>query len=154
MLVNCKNGVSSYEVARDLGVTQKSAWFMLHRLRYALANRGFVIKSKIGDGGKGSGAVEVDETFIGGKAKNMHKSRRQAINKTRSEISISEDRYPGKTAVMGMLDRELRQVRAKVVPNVKRETLQAEILKEVRFGSKVFTDERGCLRQAASSLCA
>ncbi len=113
---------------------------MLHRLRYALANRGFVIKSKIGDGGKGSGAVEVDETFIGGKAKNMHKSRRQAINKTRSEVAYSDHQFPGKTVVMGMLDRELRQVRASVVPNVKRETLQSEILKEVRFGSKVYTD--------------
>src|SRR3954469_8666256 len=70
MLVNCKNGISSYEVARDLGITQKSAWFVLQRLRLAL-QQGSVMK--IG----GSGApVEVDETFVGGKARNMHKSKK------------------------------------------------------------------------------
>jgi hypothetical protein len=70
MLCNCKNGISSYELSRDLGVSQKAAWFMLQRLRLALQDGGIV---KIG----GSGAeVEVDETFIGGKARNMHKNRR------------------------------------------------------------------------------
>src|SRR5437868_15542037 len=64
MLVNCKNGISSYEIARDLGITQKSAWFMLHRLRLAVHNKSF---EKI------AGHVEIDETFIGGKARNMHK---------------------------------------------------------------------------------
>src|SRR5277367_1829212 len=67
LLVNCKNGVSSYEIARDLGITQKSAWFMLQRLRLALQVRDFSSK-KAGDDG---GEVEVDETFIGGKARNM-----------------------------------------------------------------------------------
>ena len=66
MIANCKNGISSYEVGRALGVTQKSAWFMLHRIRLAMQDRSFV---KLG----GSGSeVEVDETFIGGKARNMH----------------------------------------------------------------------------------
>lgn len=70
MLINCKNGVSSYEIAKDLGITQKSAWFVLHRLRFALRDRSF---TKLGGG---SGPVEVDETFIGGNLQNMHKEKR------------------------------------------------------------------------------
>jgi transposase-like protein len=138
MLVNDKNGVSSWELHRALGVTQKTAWFMLHRIRAALKTGGFV---KLG--GTGGGPVEVDETFVGGKAVNMHKSRRIALQKARSEVrnSSSTGKYPGKTAVMGLLDRDMRQVRAKVVPNVKRETLQSEILREVSPGSAVYTDE-------------
>jgi transposase-like protein len=69
LLVNCKNGVSSYEIARDLGITQKSAWFVLHRLRLALKARDF---GKLGGEG---GPVEMDETFVGGKIKNMHASK-------------------------------------------------------------------------------
>ena len=128
MLVNDKNGVSSYELHRAIGVTQKSAWFMLHRLRLALKN-----KSLFKLGGDDGGPVEVDETFIGGKLKNMHKDAKVRYEKRGGSH--------GKTVVMGMLDRELRQVRAKVVPNVKRETLQREVLREVKFGSKVYTDE-------------
>lgn len=109
MLVNCKNGVSSYEVARDLGITQKSAWFVLHRLRLALQG-GSIDKL----GGPGS-EVEIDETFIGQKAKNMHKSRKLRINQARSEMRNSEvvapSRYMGKTPVQGFLDRETRKVR-------------------------------------------
>lgn len=71
LVANCKNGVSSYEVARDLGITQKSAWFMLHRIRLAMQRGSFV---KLG--GDGS-EVEVDETFIGGKARNMHLSEKK-----------------------------------------------------------------------------
>lgn len=127
MLVNCKNGISSYEVARDLGVTQKTAWFMLHRLRLALQDRSF---TKLGGSG---GPVEVDETFVGGKAKNMHKDRRIAYN-------AAGGNFKAKTVVMGMLDRDLRKVRATVVPNVKRETLQAQVLKQIKHGSTVFTD--------------
>ncbi len=127
LLVNCKNGVSSYELAKDLGVNQKSAWFMLHRLRLALKNNSLF---KLGGD---TGPVEVDETFIGGQKKNMH-----ADKKVRYEARGGAS---GKTVVMGLLDRELRQVRAKVVPNVKRETLQNEVLREVRHGSKVYTDE-------------
>jgi len=138
LLVNCKNGISSYEVSRDLGVTQKTAWFMLHRLRLVLkAGGGFMFGS--GEGGE----VEVDETFVGGKAINQHKSRRIALQKARTEVPAwkAVDRYPGKTAVMGLLDRETRQVRAKVIPNVRRETLQNEILNNVNRGSAIYTDQ-------------
>jgi transposase-like protein len=136
MLVNDKNGISSWELHRALKVTQKTAWFMLHRIRAALKSGGF---EKLGTTG---GPVEVDETFVGGKVQNMHKNRRIAMQKARSELRNSEvSGRVGKTVVMGMLDRELRQVRCKVVPNAKRETLQNEILREVSPGSKVYTDE-------------
>src|ERR1017187_3537559 len=72
MLLACKNGVSSWELHRALGVSQKTAWFMLHRLRLALKTESFAFKV----GGKDSGGVEVDETFVGGKLKNMHRDRR------------------------------------------------------------------------------
>jgi transposase-like protein len=137
MLVNCKNGVSSYEVHRAIGVTQKSAWFMLHRLRYALQQPETKShKDQIG----GFSPVEVDETFIGGKVKNMHKSRQLKLRQLRNEVN-RPDHYMGKTVVMGMLDRKLRKVRAAVVPNTKRDTLQAHILQEIFPGSKVYTDE-------------
>jgi len=131
MLVNDKNGMSSWELHRALGVTQKSAWFMLHRIRAALKTGGFGAKYKLG--GPDSGPVEVDETFIGGKLSNMHKDRKGRYNATRGAH--------GKAIVMGLLDRDLRQVRAKVVPDVKRETLQAEVLREVKHGSVVYTDD-------------
>lgn len=136
LIVNCKNGVSSHEIARALKVTQKSAWFMLHRIRLALQDGSF---AKFGPD---SGPVEVDETFVGGKVKNMHKSRRIALQRARSEIrNVDSPGHVGKTIVMGLLDRSLRQVRAKVVPNVKRDTLQREVLEAVEHGSRVYTDE-------------
>jgi transposase-like protein len=125
MLTNCKNGISSYEVARDLGVSQKTAWFILHRLRLVLRSK---YAGKIG----GNEPIEVDETFVGGAAKNMHRSRRIALKE-----GLKGDH---KTIVMGMLDRESRQVRAQVIPNVKRETLQNAILSQVEGGSTVYTD--------------
>jgi transposase-like protein len=128
MLINCKNGVSSYEIAKAIGVTQKSAWFVLHRLRFALRDRSF---TKLG--GTESGPVEVDETFIGGALKNMHKAKRARYD------MIAGNK--GKTIVMGMLDRDIRKVRAKVIPNTKRDTLQKEILNTIKYGSKVYTDE-------------
>ncbi len=138
LIVNCKNGVSSYEIARDLKVTQKTAWFMLHRIREAMSNRKFGF-SKIGSNDGGSG-VEVDETFVGGKFANMHKSKKVELQRIRSEQREAE-LHIGKTIVMGMLDRDLRHVRANVIPNVTRETLQAAVLKHVKHGSNVFTDE-------------
>jgi transposase-like protein len=118
MLVNCKNGVSSYEIHRATGMGQKAAWFVLQRLRHVLNET-----AKLG------GTVEIDECFIGGKPKNMHLSRRQAIGQT-----------DHKTAVMGFVDRETRQARAQVIPNAKRDTLQKAILERVGFGATVYTD--------------
>jgi transposase-like protein len=131
MLVNDKNGISSYELHRAIGVTQKTAWFMLHRIRLAVKTNAFGVPFKFG--GEGGGPVEIDETFVGGQLKNMHKERKLRYQKRGGSH--------GKTIVQGFLDRELRQVRAKVVPNVKRETLQAEVLREVKHGSQVYTDE-------------
>ena len=133
ILANSKNGVSSYELGRTLGIRQTTAWFMLHRIREAMKN-----KSLFKLGGSG-GEIEADETYIGGKAKNMHKSRKLKLQQIRGEERRG-DIYLGKTAVQGILDRDLRQIRCKVVPNVRRETLQGEILKQVRYGSKVYTD--------------
>ena len=90
LIVNCKNGISSYEVARDLGVTQKSAWFMMHRVRLALTAGSF---------DKLSGEVEADETYIGGKARNMSKYRRTKKGNSQHRSMA------GQVAVMGLLDR-------------------------------------------------
>ena len=127
MLVNCKNGISSYEVGRDLGLTQKSAWFVLHRLRYALQ-----VGSLVKLGGPGS-EVEVDETFIGGKARNMH------IGSARRR-KLDPRGIGGKTEVLGMLDRK-GEVRATVIPNRKRPVLHGEINKHVEPGSAIYTDD-------------
>jgi transposase-like protein len=120
MLSSSKNGVSSYELSRALGVTQKSAWFMLHRIRTAMKE-----EHKHTMGSHWGNPIEVDETFIGGKPHNKHLGKRQRKDKA---------------IVMGMLNRETRQIRAKVIPNVKRETLQNEILQHIGFNAHVFTD--------------
>lgn len=132
LICNCRNGISSYEVARDLGVTQKSAWFMMHRIRLAMKNGSFM---KFGGPG---GEVEVDEAFIGGKFKNMHSRKRNKIIRI---SGVSAGPSLNKTAVMGILDRDLRQVRATVVPSTSRKVLQDEVLKNVEHGTNVFTDE-------------
>ena len=133
MLISCKNGISSYEIHRHLGVSQKAAWFMLHRLRLVLKTG--TMGTKLG--GTESGGVEVDETFVGGKLKNMHRDRRARF----AAQSGHTGGATGKTIVMGMLDRDERKVRASVVPNVKRETLQNEVLNNVKYGSAVYTDD-------------
>jgi len=130
MVANCKNGVSSWEIHRSLGVTQKTAWFMLHRIRLGMRNTEFVgWRPKLGGPDT---EVEVDETFVGGQKKNMHKDK-----KVRYE---AKGGAYGKAVVQGILDREARKVRAKVMPDVRRETLQSEILKQVKYGTKVYTD--------------
>jgi transposase-like protein len=131
MLVNCKNGISSHELARALGITQKSAWFILHRIRQVLKEGGFGKRTKVG-GGPGS-EVEVDESFIGGKSINMHKARRIRYEQMGG--------HHGKTIVQGFLDRDARRIRATVIPNVKRDILQNEVLKNVKYGSAVYTDD-------------
>jgi transposase-like protein len=125
LLIGCKNGVSSYEIHRDLGVTQKSAWFMLHRLRLAMRESGF---NKIGGEGR---EVEADETFIGGKVENMHKSSRAKITKFNNW---------GKTPVLGLLERE-GHVRAAVAPNRKKRHIQPNIIANVEPGTKLYTDD-------------
>jgi transposase-like protein len=134
MICNCKNGISSWELHRSIGVTQKTAWFMLHRIRDALKdNRSFKL------GGEDGGPVESDETFVGPNPYKMHRNRRNALKQRRGQ-EMRGDAYLGKTVVFGVLDRELRKVRTKVIPNVKRETLQNEILNNVHRGSQVYTD--------------
>jgi transposase-like protein len=129
MEVNCKNSISSYELHRAAGITQKSAWFLLHRLRFAIKNNSF---EKIG--GKGE-IVEADETFVGGLSRNMHKSKRAKLRGTGAV---------DKTPVMGLLARHTEDspsyIRAKVLPNVQRATLHDVIHKNVEPGSQVFTD--------------
>ncbi len=122
LIINCKNGISSYELARDLKVTQKSAWFMLHRIRLAMQSGTF---EKLG------GEVEADETFIGGKARNMHVAQR----KRRITGTGTKD----KIAVMGILERG-GKIRTVVVPNRRRSALQGEIRKHVEAGAALYTD--------------
>jgi transposase-like protein len=124
MLTNCKNGVSSYEIARDVKVTQKSAWFMLQRIRLAMQDEFF--------GSKLGGEVEVDETFIGGKARNMHLSER----KRRITGTGGKD----KTAVMGIYERESGKVRASVIPSRRKQVLQEQVRKHVTAGAALYSD--------------
>ncbi len=126
MLTNCKNGISSYEVARDLKVTQKTAWFMMHRIRLALQDEFFGAKLG-GDGGE----VEVDETFIGGKARNMHVSKRLR--------RITGTGGKDKTAVVGIMERG-GKIRTAIVPNRRKSSLQAEVRKHVEAGAALYTD--------------
>jgi transposase-like protein len=132
MLSNCKNGISSWEVSRAVGVTQKTAWFMLQRGRLAMQDEMY--------GGKIGGEVEVDETYIGGKARNMHKGRRE-----RAFPGGIVGGPTGKTGVQGFLQRG-GKVRAEVINNSRKETLVPNIQKHVDEGSTVFTDEHGAYK--------
>jgi transposase-like protein len=127
LVVNCKNGISSCEVARDLGITQKSAWFLDHRIRRALHEGSFE---------KFSGQCEADETFIGGKARNMHADVRAR--------KITGTGGKDKAAVMGILERSTDEkhstVRAAVIPSRKKKALQGEVRKHVEAGSALYTD--------------
>lgn len=120
MIVNAKNGVSSYEVARALGVTQKTAWFMLHRIRLAM-QEGTVEKL--------SGQVEVDETYVGGKAENMHKGKRPNFAEGETNKAI----------VVGFLERG-GMIRTQVVGDTSRYTLQNAVKANVERGTRVLTD--------------
>jgi len=124
MLVNCKNGISSWEIHRAMGITQKSAWFMLQRARLAMQDEL--------TGGMLGGNVEVDETFIGGKARNMHRSRKIKAN--------IQGPQKGKVVVLGMLERNGR-VRASVVPDRTKPVIQEHVRGNVDAGSTIFSDE-------------
>jgi transposase-like protein len=124
MIANCKNGISSWELHRALGVSQKAAWFMLHRIRLAMQDDL--------TGGNLGGDVEIDETFIGGKARNMHKDRKlranvQSVNK-------------GKVVVLGMMERQ-GTVRASVVPDRSKPVIREHVRNNVERGSTLFSDE-------------
>ena len=131
MITSCKNGASSYEVHRAVGVTQKTAWFMVHRIRLAMQTGSFMKKM--------GGEVEVDETYIGGKARNMHRS---ALAKRVAEFATprtGRNQTTGKVAVMGLLERH-GEVRTMVVANTKRRLLHGEVTKHVEAGSTVYSD--------------
>lgn len=128
LIVNCKNGISSYELARDLKVTQKTAWFMLHRIRLAMQTRDF---------NKMNGEIEADETYIGGKARNMHKGKHKRVIKGTGGM--------GKVAVSGLLerhgpDKKHSTVRAEVVGSVRKGILHERIRDNVEAGSALYTD--------------
>jgi len=123
LLANCKNGISSYELAKDVKVTQRSAWFMLQRIRYAMHT---------GSINKMTGTVEADETFIGGKARNMHFGKRAEKIRGRGPM--------GKAIVFGLLDRETGEVRTTVVDGRKKHHLHGHIRANVAPGSELNTD--------------
>lgn len=128
MLVNCKNGMSSHELGRALGITQKSAWFMWQRIRKALPDEFF--GSKLGGNG---GELEVDETYIGGKARNMHQSRKRLLTGR-----VQDD----KTTVVGFLERG-GKVRTEIATDRLKTTLQPMVQKHVRAGAALYTDAHG-----------
>jgi transposase-like protein len=125
MLCNCKNGVSSMEIHRSLGVTQKTAWFMLQRLRLAMKDPFYTSKL----GGESTG-VEVDETFIGGKARNMHNER-----KARLTGRIDDD----KTVVVGFMERG-GKVRTQIVDKRRKYNMQPLVREHVEAGAALYTD--------------
>jgi hypothetical protein len=123
MLGNCKNGISSYEIAGDLAVTQKTAWFLLHRIRLVMQS-GSLEKQLCG-------TVEADETFVGGKSKNMHLDRRAH--------EIAGHGPVGKAIVMGLFERH-GEARVKVMATRRKKDVHAEVRKHVEPGSNVYTD--------------
>ncbi|HTM25701.1 MAG TPA: IS1595 family transposase [Vicinamibacterales bacterium] len=128
LLANAKNGISSYELHRAIGVTQKTAWFLLHRIRLAMQSQSFA---------KMSGEVELDETFIGGKARNMHHTKRERMGITQGKSMA------GKVAVLGLLERHSAkgsQIRLAQIPNNKRRHLMPHIMQHVERGTTVHTD--------------
>jgi transposase-like protein len=137
LLTNCKNGISSYELARALGVTQKTAWFMLARLRMALHLED--------DRTQFTGHIEADETYIGGKARFMHIGKRKRLEAGRP-TSLKGRSQRGKVAVMGLLARHGEsghsEVRTFIVPNVRRHHLDNNIRRHVELGSEatIYTD--------------
>jgi transposase-like protein len=127
LIANARNGVSSHEVGRSIGVTQKTAWFMMHRIRLAMQDGTFR---------KFSGEVEADETYIGGKARNMHPERRARAMGNRVAG------FTGKTAVLGVIERD-GEVRAEVVEETSKRWIDPKVRGYVEAGSAIFTDAHG-----------
>lgn len=127
LIVGCKNGISSYELHRGLGVTQKTAWFMNHRIRLALKESGF---NKLGGDGR---MVEADETFVGGKIQNMHR-------KSKRKLNAANDGNWGKAVVLGLLERD-GGVRAAVAPTRKHYEVHKHVMANLEPGSTLLTDE-------------
>lgn len=131
-ITNCKNGISSYELARAVGVTQKTAWFMNHRIRLAMQGD---------DGGTLDGNVEVDETYIGGKARNMNRQQRERVLNGRSK----KNAWAGKVVVMGLLQRHSERGQSKVrtfpITGLRRRAMTERVSKNVEDGSTVYTDQ-------------
>jgi transposase-like protein len=134
LLANSKNGISSYELARGIGVTQKTAWFMLSRIRLAMQTRSFK---------KFSGTVEADETFIGGKRANMHKSKQQRVAPTTGTVHMQ--------AVLGMLERKRGEKHSRVtlrhVKNTRKHVLDGHIRESVEKGTDLYTDAHPTYRR-------
>ena len=135
MLCNCKNGISSCEIASALGITQKSAWFMMHRIRKAMHDESLT---------KLSGEVEADETFIGGKARNMHVGKRQR--------RITGTGTKDKVAVMGILERG-GQVRTTVVANRKKTALKLKLGSMLKLARRCIPMRCFLLQRAGRGLC-
>jgi transposase-like protein len=130
LLASCKNGISSYEVGRALGVTQRTAWFMMHRIRSAVQESSSM---KLPNSGA---PVEIDETFIGGKARNMHKGKRQRLSRAAGGLRGGN----AKSIVMGMLQRG-GKVKAMVIPERKLPIVQQIVRDCVEPGCEIHTDE-------------
>ena len=127
LVTNCKNGISSWEIHRAVKVTQKTAWFMLHRIRLAMQDKPIT---------KLSGTVEADETFIGGKAFNMHKSK---LAKLKAEGRSLKAGGAGKAIVMGLLERH-GEARVKVTPHARAFQVRTNLIENVEKGTKIYTD--------------
>jgi len=127
MLVNCKNGVSSWEIHRAVGVTQKTAWFMLQRGRLAMQSGSLT---------KMSGTIEADETFVGGKLINMHLDKQTRLRMGKKRTGGTE----GKAVVMGLLDRNTREARVKVTPNNRAYHVRMNVIEHIEKGSTVYSD--------------
>lgn len=139
LIVNCKNGISSYEVGKAIGITQKSAWHMMHRIRRAMRDNSFL---------EMSGEVEADETYVGGIARNMHSRRRNRM--------FRDGLFDTKTIVMGLLERHRTDkahstVRKKVLSTASRTTLRNAVMESVEPGSKLYTDEHVGYKSLAES---
>lgn len=133
LLPNCKNGISSYELHRDLGVTQKTAWFMLHRIRRAIKAKSFDKKL--------SGVVEADESFIGGLFKNMHEGRKKKIRAESTNKGAATQRSSiGKTLVQAVLERD-GEVRTQIIEGLTLEPRLSFLRENVAEGTAVMTDE-------------